>query len=238
MRLLLICLLLAKCLCLTAQNSNSKQGSTQFLAGNYDVYLFTPTAIPHAHKKFTYRNRLLLCNSLRYGLSKALSIGGGLELFSLLDKNLPYISLDFKYAKSLKPNLYLAGGYSLGMVPTLNEGLANNRNVIHIPFLAITLGDEVNNLTARTESILVDQLEFKNIALGLSGRFRLGENYAFYAESHIPLNESDITLNTDIMNFGIQFFRKSNVLSLGLGYTSILSEDRSFFPAVGFFRAV
>jgi small nuclear ribonucleoprotein (snRNP)-like protein len=201
------------------------KGKFRFPNSNETRYFFGPSAIPIKQGKGYYQNVLLTTNFVNYGLIKNFSIGGGVELISLLFGS-PIWFLTPKVGFKVAENSHIGGGFI--MAGFAGDGTAT------LGYGVYTLGSSETNLTVGAGYGLIFG-EFSNRpTIMVSGTHRVGNNVALLSENYfIPINTS--TNFTGIL--GLRLLAPKNSFDFGLIFGTGISDIIPALPFVGYTRS-
>jgi small nuclear ribonucleoprotein (snRNP)-like protein len=176
-------------------NIDSYNGRFRFPNSNETRYFFGPSAIPIKQGKGYYQNVLITTNFVNYGLFKNVSIGGGVELLSLIFGS-PVWFLTPKVGFKVGDNSHIGGGFIMA-------GFAGESTAT-LGYGVYTIGSSESNLTVGAGYGLISG-EFSNQpTIMVSGTHRVGNNFALLTENYfIPVNSTTIytrMLMTSLIN--------------------------------------
>ena len=192
---------------------------------NKTRYFFAPSAVPLGKGEGYYQNVLLTANSINYGITKNISIGGGIEFISTVLGE-PIWFLNPKVGFPIAKNLHIGGGVLLA-------GIGGSGG-LGLTYGVVTYGTSDTNI-----SIGLGR-NFKGgggTPIVISGTARLSNNISLLTENYIlPLGfEGDRSRGTFGIH-GIRILAKKNTFDIG---AMVIPELINFIPAlpyVGFTR--
>ena len=145
-------------------------------------YFFGPSAIPLGKGNGYYQNVYLLMNSVNYGISNHVSIGGGVVI-PLLFFITPKVSFE------VRKNFYLGAGFIAGTTVIPNAIISGG-----IPYAIATVGNSETNVTLGVGYGIVwddgDYLDTDYPIITVSGMRRLSNRIQLVSETWVvPFNE-------------------------------------------------
>jgi len=182
---------------------NYKKGKYWFPNPNYSRYFISP-GIQLKKGDGYYQNIDISINTVSYGVTNFLSIGGGLELFSTLSGHPIFIlmpKLGFKVGKSV----WVGGGIIYLNAP---EVLADFRG-LGIGYGSVTFGNENSNLSIGAGWGFVGTVWSKKPILALSGMTRVSRRIGLITENWLIPGYS-------IFSYGLRFMGEKISIDLGL----------------------
>lgn len=197
----------------------------QFDTPNATRYFFGPSAVPIQKEHGYYQNVLVLANFVNYGISKNISIGGGLEFISLLLRN-PVWFLTPKIGFKTSKNTHVGvGGLFFGA----------NDEAFALGYGVFTLGHSESNFTIGIGHGKIGEDFLKYPVVMLSGTHRTNNSIALLSENYlIPDTSSNLTY------YGIQGLRilsENNSFDVGLVFSPEIIDDILAVPFVGYVRS-
>lgn len=183
-------------------------------------YFFGPTAIPIKKHKGYYQNVMLTTNFVNYGITKNVSIGGGLEFVSTILGE-PIWFLTPKVGFDLSKNVHAGGG--MIMVGMGREVAAT------LGYGVFTLGNSESNLTVGAGYGIMSGKIAKNPAIMISGTHRLNTSIALLSENYIIPNSVDNSFYFGV--HGIRIMSKKNSFDIG---AIVIPEIMQYIPALPF----
>jgi small nuclear ribonucleoprotein (snRNP)-like protein len=204
---------------------DSYKGKFRFPNSNETRYFFGPSAIPIKKGKGYYQNVLLTTNFVNYGLFKNVSIGGGVELISLLFGS-PVWFLTPKVGFQVAENSHVGGGFI--MAGFAGDGTAT------LGYGVYTIGSSESNLTVGAGYGLISGKFSNRPTIMVSGTHRVGNNLALLSENYfIPINTSTSYIGT----FGFRLLAPKNSFDFGLVFGTDISDIIPAIPFIGYTRS-
>jgi len=196
-----------------------KGGKYWFDNPNATRYLFAPSAINLNKGEAYYQNTYIIGNSINYGVTDNISIGG-IVILPLIALITPKIG--FEVVK----NFHLGGGIIAGILP--------ESNFTGIVYGVATLGSKENNFTLGGGYGFVNEEFTKSPIITLNGMARVGrkvalvtENwvYPYYDEVYLSDGTFDKELTTFyIISYGVRIMRERVTFDIALLNNSDISE--------------
>jgi hypothetical protein len=187
--------------------------------------LFFPTGISLKKGEGNYQNLMVGLNSVQYGITNNFSIGGGLEIISLVSTGNPlFVYIQPKLSYSLSNNLHVSGGvYLFGT----GGSFSSNSAIFALPFANLTYGNRDNNVTFGT--FFSTQGNQSGQLFLLSGQVRAARKFSLVGEAYIIDSGVLITI-------GGRFMTETFNLNFGLFSPGIIDASVSTFaiPYIGF----
>ena len=153
-------------------------GKFQFANSHDTRYFFGPSGIPIKKGKGYYQNILVTTNFVNYGVTKNISIGGGLEFISTVNGN-PIWCLTPKIGFEISENIHAGGG--LLMLGTRDGSAALGYGVF-------TLGQSETNLSLGLGYGIYDGKLSDYPAIMISGTHRISNSIALLSENYVLPN--------------------------------------------------
>ena len=188
-------------------------------------YFFGPTGIPLKKNKGYYQNILATLNFVNYGISKNISIGGGLEFVTTLLGN-PLWLLTPKIGFDLSEKIHLGGGFIMG-------GIAGEGSAI-LPYGVFTLGTSETNVSLGAGYGIIDGTVSDYPAIMISGTHRVRNGLALLTENYIIPYSKDNSVYFGIQ--GIRLLFRQNSFDIGAIVSSSFFNAIPALPFVGFAR--
>lgn len=180
--------------------SDKQSGAYWFSNPNSTRYLFAPSAFNLRQGEGYYQNTYILLNSVNYGLTDFLSIGGGFEFIStFIGKPIFWVmpKAGFKVAN----NFHMAGGVLYFNI--LNKNIDTDFKGLGITYATATYGNENNNVSMGLGYGFVnDKFSKKPIITG-SGMCRLSRKIGLVSENWFVPDENNKFYN--MFSYGIRF---------------------------------
>jgi hypothetical protein len=183
-------------------STNFKKGKYWFPNPNYSRYFISP-GIQLKQGDGYYQNIDLSANTVSYGITNFLSIGGGLELYSTLSGHPIFIlmpKLGFKVGKSF----WLGGGILYLNAP---EVLSDFRG-LGIGYGSATIGNENNNLSVGAGWGFVGAQWSEQPIITLSGMTRVSRRIELVTENWIIPGYT-------VFSYGIRFLTEKTSIDIG-----------------------
>ena len=201
------------------------KGKFRFPNSNETRYFFGPSAIPIKKGKGYYQNVLLTTNFINYGIMRNFSIGGGVELISLLFGS-PIWFLTPKVGFKVAENSHVGGGFIM-------TGFEAER-ISTLAYGVYTLGSSETNVTIGAGYGLIAG-EFSNRpTIMASGTRRVGNNVALLTENYfIPVGKSTNYIGI----LGLRLLAPKNSFDFGLVFGPQISEIIPALPFIGYTRS-
>lgn len=201
------------------------EGKFEFPNPHDTRYFFGPSGIPVKKGKGYYQNLMLTTNFVNYGITKNISLGGGLEFISTVLGN-PVWFLTPKVGFNISKNLHAGGG--IFMAGLAGEGTAT------LGYGVVTVGHAETNLTLGAGYGFVSGEVSQNPAIMLSGTHRVSRSIALLTENYVLPNSSDNTFYFGI--HGIRIMSKRNSFDIGAIVIPEIAGDIPALPYVGYVR--
>ncbi|GAA4825788.1 hypothetical protein [Algivirga pacifica] len=210
------------------------QGAYSFGNPNATRYFFAPTGVPIQKDEGYYQNIYVTVNMVNYGVSNNFSMGGGIELITLLSGN-PVGFLSPKIGFKLTEKLHTGGGVFLGGSPNMD----GESFLAGIGYWVITYGTADANITAgagylwastdgETESLEAPLLTF-------SGMKRVSRSIALVSENYIYTGELDDTSPYKGIQ-GIRIMSQKNTFDIGLLIVPEITDEILGIPYLSYVR--
>lgn len=200
------------------------QGKFTYANPHDTRYFFGPSAIPIKKGKGYYQNVAITFNFVNYGITKNISIGGGLEFISTI-LGQPIWFLTPKAGFQLSEKFHIGGGVILA-------GFADEGSAA-LTYGVTTFGSSESNLSLGVGYGLMDR-EFSDYpAVMVGGMHRLSRSIALLTENYLIPNEDSL------MYFGIQGIRilsRKNAFDVGVIVSPEFSDEIPVLPYVGYVR--
>jgi len=191
---------------------------------NKTRYFFSPSAEPLEKGEGYYQNVWLSINSVNYGITNNLTIGGGIEFVSTALGE-PIWFLNPKIGIPIAKDLHIGGGVLLA-------GLGGN-DVNGMAYGVFTYG----NSDASASIGIGKGFRGDGISTVASGTLRLNNSLALLTENYfLPLNIESSGINEYIGIHGIRILSKKNTFDVGALVNPVLSEYIRALPYVGYTR--
>ncbi len=201
------------------------EGKFEFPNPHDTRYFFGPSGIPVKKGKGYYQNVLLTGNFANYGITKNISVGGGLEFISTVLGN-PVWFLTPKVGFDISKNLHAGGGVIVAGLA--GEGTAS------LGYGVFTVGHAETNFTVGAGYGFISGEASQNPAIMLSGTHRVSRSIALLTENYIlPMNTGE-TFYFGI--HGIRILSKRNSFDIGAIVIPEIAEDIPALPYVGYVR--
>jgi hypothetical protein len=187
--------------------------------------VFFPTGIGLKKGEGNYQNLMVGLNSVQYGITDNFSIGGGLEIISLVSTGSPLaVYIEPKLSYSFSNNWHVSGGvYLFGS----GSNFSSNSFIFTLPFANLTYGNRDNNVTLGT--YFSTQGNQSEPLVLIAGHVRAARKFSFVGELYIADDSVLITL-------GGRYMTETFNLNFGLFSPGIIDPDVGIFaiPYIGF----
>jgi hypothetical protein len=186
--------------------------------------LFFPTGIGLKKGEGNYQNLMVGLNSVQYGITDNFSIGGGLEIITLVTTGTPLaLYLQPKLSYSLSNNWHVSGGVYLF---ASGRNFSSNSSIFTLPFANLTYGNRDNNITVGT--YISTQNGGGQLVL-IGGQIRAARKLAFVGELYLADGGALITL-------GARFITETFNLNFGIFSPALIDSGADPFaiPYIGF----
>ena len=189
-------------------------------------YFLGSSGAPLGKGKGYYQNIMVSINSVNYGVTKNISIGGGLELISLFKARNPIWFLTPKVGFDISKDINIGGGVMLlGIKDGIGTGLG---------YSIFTYGNAESNVTGGVGFGYKGDELGKTPMILISGMHRAGNSVSLLTENFIFPSQNRATLYFGI--HGIRFLRRNNAFDLGLIVIPNFIIETPVFPYVGYAR--
>ncbi|MDX1908210.1 MAG: hypothetical protein SF053_14335 [Bacteroidia bacterium] len=179
-------------------------GKFNFINPHPTRYFVGPTAVPIERFQGYYQNLLFTSNFANVGLTHHISVGGGVELISLMGGN-PYWFFTPKVGIQADKNIYLGGGL---MVAGLGrQGTAS------LAYSVATVGSIERNISVGVGYGRWNGSWAKSPVLMASGTYRITDELAFLSENYLLGNGENGY--TPISMVGMRIFTKRVAFDAG-----------------------
>jgi hypothetical protein len=185
--------------------------------------LFFPTGLGLKKGEGNYQNLMLGLNSVQYGITDYFSLGGGLEILSLISTGSPaVVYIQPKLSYSLSNNWHVSGGVYLF---TSGRNFSSNSGIVALPFANLTYGNRDNNITVGTYVSTQGGQGGKLFLIG--GQIRTVRQFSLISELYFI---DDSTL----INLGGRYISES-LVSINFGLFRSIMSGGSFggIPYIG-----
>lgn len=189
--------------------ANIKEGKYWFPNPNSTRYLFSPSAIMLKKGEGYYQNTYLFLNSINYGITDNISIGGGIEILSTFGGGAPLFFITPKIGFQVSEKLHLGAGLLYVSVP---DFYSDGQSSAGIAYGIGTYGTMDHNVTLGLGWGFFEG-EFRGQpSITISGMTRIGRKTALISENwFIPADPY-----YGIFSYGIRFFGEN--LSVDLAF--------------------
>jgi len=154
-------------------------------------YLYAPSSIPMDPNEFNYQNSFVVINSLNYGVTNSLVIGGGFEFISLLLEE-PIYYLIPRFTFPVSQNWHAGIGVLILSIPALDINLANLYGMA-------TYGNADRNFTIGLGYGYSNKSLSYLPTLNLSAIFRLSRKIALITENWYVQNDYMLSYGMRLM---------------------------------------
>jgi len=182
-------------------------------------YFFWPSAINLKKGEGYFQNNMLFLNSVHYGITDNISMGGGLEFISLF-AGYPILFFTPKITFPVGRNFHAGGGVLL--VTVADEGVAG------FLYGSATAGTVEHNLSGSLGFGFADGEFSSTPLLNISGMTRVSTKMMLMSENWIvPLPDETVAA----FSFGVRFLGDKIAADVGLVYSP---DAGTLFPIAGF----
>ena len=203
----------------TLQSSILRRPDENIHASHYFV---GPSAIPNQKGLGVFRNNMLLVNSLTYGLTKNLSVTGGMEVSSIFKNNLTWF-VNAKAGFEVIDNFHIAGGYL---------HIQSSERTEASQFIGLfTVGDEFTSITFGGSYGEIKEQSNTKPVLMLSASHMLVQQLGLITENQIIPTVNGKSNYVGML--GIRFITRESAIDVGLGYTDAETDINT--PVLPFF---
>jgi hypothetical protein len=216
---------------IVSKESNKYEGEFRFQNPHDTRYFYGPTAIPIKKGRGYYQNIMLSSNTINYGLTDNLSVGGGFEFLSLIYGN-PIWTFNPKIGFKVSENFYAGGGLLVAGVAAEGAGI--------LPYGVATFGNSDSNFSLGAGYGFATNNEFdenENLpVLTISGTHRLSNSIALLSENYVLPSIEDFGY---FGVHGIRILSPKNAFDIGIIFVPGIYEDTGIpvIPYVGYARA-
>lgn len=181
-------------------------------------YLFGPSAINLKKGEGYFQSIYVVVNSINYGLTDNFSIGGGIELYSLLAYSRPIFFITPKVGYKVSKNLHLGGG--IMFVAVGHDEFENDGGSAGFVYGLSTFGSHDSNFTTGLGWGFIDGEFSEKPFITLSGMVRISRRAAFVSENWIIPTEGYY----GVFSYGVRFFGEKISVDLAFLNNSDISE--------------
>tara|TARA_R110000868_G_scaffold304437_15_gene565225 strand:- start:27036 stop:27944 length:909 start_codon:yes stop_codon:yes gene_type:complete len=194
-------------------SSLKKDGSYWFPNPHSTRYFFSPSGLNLKKGEGYYQNTYLLFNSVNYGLTDNISLGGGLEFISTFTGQ-PIYYVTPKVGFDINEKLNLGAG-------VLVLGVAGEGS-LGITYGIATYGSRDDNLTAGLGWGFVDGDFSNKPIITLSGMKRLKRKFSIVSENwFVPIDDS----YEGLFGYGMRIFSEKLAVDIGLLNNAAISDE-------------
>jgi hypothetical protein len=183
-------------------STNFKNGKFWFPNPNYSRYFVSP-AIQLKKGDGYYQNIDLSANTVSYGITNFLSIGGGLELYSTLSGH-PVFILMPKFGFKVGKSFWLGGGILYLNAPEVISDFSG----LGIGYGSATVGDENNNASLGAGWGFAGNEWSKKPIITISGMTRVSRRFALITENWIIPGYT-------VFSYGVRFLAEKTSIDIG-----------------------
>ncbi|MCF8374417.1 MAG: hypothetical protein K9H64_22540 [Bacteroidales bacterium] len=205
--------------------NNDYVGKFKFANPHDTRYFIGPSGIPSKKGEGYYQNIEVLINSINYGITDNLSIGGGFEFLSTIQGS-PIWFLTSKLGFNISETFHFGCGVMVGGIT--GEGTAA------LGYGVFTFGSSESNLSLGAGYGLSGGELSDYPGVIISGTQRVSNSIALLSENYVFPNG-----NGDPEYFGIHGIRilsKKSSFDIGVIVIPAISDDMPALPFVGFVR--
>ncbi len=206
--------------------NESYTGKYNFPSTHYTRYFFGPSAIPLEKKHGYYQNVLLSTNLVNYGLSKNVSVGGGIEFISTV-LGQPAWCLTPKMGFKVANKVHVGGGVMFAAI--VGEGMGT------LPYGVVTYGTKEANVTAGFGMLKISEdFEWKKV-FTLNGTYRVSKSIGLLSENYLVPDPTGRVSYYGIQ--GIRLLSEKNSFDIGAIVIPEIFQDIPALPFVGYARS-
>jgi hypothetical protein len=198
-------------------NENFRKGKYWFPNPNYSRYFFGP-GLQLKKGEGYYQNTDLSLNSINYGLTDFLSIGGGIEIYSTLSGH-PTFFITPKVGFKIVNSLSIGGGF---LYANTTEAIGDFAG-LGIGYGTVTYGNENSNATLGIGWGMVDKTWSDKPIVTVSGMTRVARSIALVTENWFVPDYA-------IFTYGVRFIGERIAVDIGFVNTKDIIKT---FP-IGF----
>lgn len=195
-------------------------------------YFLGPSAIPLKKGKGYYNNTFLSINSVNYGVSDHVSVGGGVELISLF-QGIPLWFVNSKIGYQISEKVHVGGGVNVFGVAAEGAG------ALGFGYGMATFGGTESNVTVGVGYGLVDGFDDESgddtPIFMLSGTRRVSKKVALMSENFIAYDDSGNIFHTGI--HGVRLISRNHSFDIGILTSSEWSVFDITIPYVSYTKS-
>lgn len=182
-------------------------------------YFFWPSAINLKKGEGYFQNNMLFLNSVHYGITDNISIGGGLEFLTLFAGS-PLLFFTPKITFPVGKNFHAGGGLLLLTVPDEGSG--------GFVYGSATAGTIEHNVSGSLGFAFAGDEFATTPLINISGMTRVSRKLMLMSENWIiPISDETVTA----FSFGVRFLGDKIAADVGLVYSP---QTETPFPVAGF----
>jgi hypothetical protein len=197
-----------------AADASSIRGETYWFPNpNATRYLFAPSGFNLKKGEGYYQNSYLVLNSVNYGITDNISIGGSIELLSTLSTLAegsfrPVVLITPKVGFPVAKDLNMGAGLLFVSIPEIDN---NPLTGAGIAYGIATYGNIEHNATLGLGWGFVDGYWAKRPLINISGMTRIRRNMSLVTENWIiPIdNDFDQGRYYEVVSYGVRFIGKT-----------------------------
>ena len=179
-----------------------------FASPKKGTYVLGPSGLPLEPNEFNYQNNFIIINTLNYGITNAVSVGGGFELLSAAFGH-PIYYLNPRVAIPFKEDLHLGSGILFLSAPTIDiDGTSIDVSKYYdlgIVYGSATFGSSDRNVTLIAGYGLLNSKLTNRPTISLSGVYRLTSRIALISENWLIPDYYIISYGMRLMTRRIAF---------------------------------
>jgi len=196
------------------QSTNIKNGAYWFPNPHATRYYYSPSAISLKKGEGYYQNTYLFLNSVHYGVTNNISVGGGIEFISTFTGN-PILYVTPKISFKVADQFYAGAGVLLASLPDVDE---SGRGAAGIGYGIGTYGNAENNVTVGLGYGFIRDEMAKQPVITISGMTRISKKASLVSENWI-------VPGTAFFSYGVRFFGEKISVDLALVNNSDIAQE-------------
>jgi len=195
------------------QATNIKNGAYWFPNPHATRYYYSPSAISLKKGEGYYQNTYLFLNSVHYGITNNISVGGGIEFISTFS-GYPIIYVTPKVSFKVADQFYAGAGVLLASLPEIDEG---GRGAAGIGYGIGTYGNSENSVTVGLGYGFIRDEMAKQPVITISGMTRISKKASLVSENWIVPGNA-------FFSYGVRFFGEKISVDLALVNNADIAE--------------
>ena len=196
------------------QSTNIKNGAYWFPNPHATRYYYSPSAISLKKGEGYYQNTYLFLNSVHYGVTNNISVGGGIEFISTFTGN-PILYVTPKISFKVADQFYAGAGVLLASLPDVDE---SGRGAAGIGYGIGTYGNAENNVTVGLGYGFIRDEMAKQPVITISGMTRISKKASLVSENWI-------VPGTAFFSYGVRFFGEKISVDLALVNNADIAQE-------------